>query len=64
MFAALFSIIPFFIISTKSYLYYYTLLKFSAHTAHTKKYSLKSELVIKYFVLLQRKNIINYDTSF
>lgn len=64
MFAALFSIIPFFIISTKSYLYYYTLLKFSAYTAHTKKYSLKSELVIKYFVLLQRKNIINYDTSF
>ena len=60
MFAALFSIIPF-IISTKSYLYYYTLLKFSAYTAHTKKYSLKSELVIKYFVLLQRKNIINYD---
>ena len=37
MFAALFSIIPFFIISTKSYLYYYTLLKFSAYTAHTKK---------------------------
>ena len=37
MFAALFSIIPFFIISTKSYLCYYTLLKFSAYTAHTKK---------------------------
>ena len=37
MFAALFSIIPFFIISTKSYLYCYTLLKFSASTARTNK---------------------------
>ena len=33
MFAALFSIIPFFIISTKSYLYCYTLLNFSTAVA-------------------------------